>query len=125
MRIAAAIGLCVCLNAPAMAQSAIPELPKEMHGIWGFDPESCDEENSDTRMTVSARSVEFYASSYDLKKISRRANGSVKATATTSEEGEARKRRGAIELKLVKPDRLSVKTDSELSHIYSRCKPKR
>ena len=93
-----------------------------MIGLWGYDAKSCDEENSDLRMTASAKEVEFYASSYALKKIWRHANGTVKATATTSEEGEERKRRGSIELKLVSPDKLSVKTDSGLSHIYVRCK---
>ena len=52
-------------------------------------------------MTASARSVKLYASSYALKKIWRQTNGAVKATATTSEEGEERKRRGAMELKLI------------------------
>jgi hypothetical protein len=122
MRIVVAIGLCVCLSAPAMAQSVIAAVPKEMHGTWGFDPESCDEENSDTLMTVQARSVDFYASGYALRKIWRQADGAIKATATTSEEGEARKRRGAIALKLVKPDRLSVKTGRDAPHVYSRCK---
>jgi hypothetical protein len=122
MKVFSAAALLLSLTAPAMAQSVIPALPKEMLGVWGFDAESCDEENSDTRMEVSSKEVEFYASSYDLKKIWRRANGSVKATATTSEEGEERKRRGAIELKLVSPGKLSVKTDSDLSHVYSRCK---
>jgi hypothetical protein len=118
----AAAMIVLSLTAPALAQSAVPSLPKEMIGLWGYDAESCHEENSDLRMTTSARSVEFYASTYDLKKIWRQASGAVKAAATTSEEGEERKRRGTIELKLVSPDKLSVKTDSDLSHVYVRCK---
>jgi hypothetical protein len=122
MKILYAAAIVLSLGAPVLAQSAIPALPKEMLGLWGYDAESCDEENSDLRMTASAKEVEFYASSYDLKKIWRLAIGAVKATATTSEEGEERKRRGTIELKLVRPDRLSVKTDSGLAHVYVRCK---
>ncbi len=111
------------LSVPALAQPAIPSLPKEMMGIWGFeDAESCNSKVSDFRMTASARNVEFHASSYELKKIWRRANGAVKATATTSEEGEAGKRRGAIELKLVSPDKLSVTTRGDEPMIYVRCK---
>ena len=110
-------------TAPALAQSVIPALPKDMLGVWGFeDMESCDNKDSDTRMTASPRTVEFYASSYELKKIWRRANGAVKATATTSEEGEERKRRGTIELKLVSPDKLSVTTRGDEPMIYLRCK---
>jgi hypothetical protein len=125
MRIVVAIGLCVGLNAPAMAQSAIPALPKEMLGTWGFDPESCDEKNSDTLMTVQARSVDFYASGYTLKKIWRQADGAIKATATTSEEGEPGRKRGTIALKLASPDKISVKTGRDAPHVYSRCKAKR
>ena len=73
-------------------------------------------------MTASAKQVEFFASSYELRKIWRQANGAVKASATTSEEGEARKRRGTIELKLISPDKLSVTTRGDEPMIYLRCK---
>jgi hypothetical protein len=125
MRIFSAAALLLSLTAPAMAQSAIVAIPKEMLGVWGFDADSCGEKNSDTLMTVQARSVDFYASGYALKKIWRQTAGAVKATATTSEEGEARKRRGAIELKPVSPDKLRVRTDGSEPHVYVRCKTKR
>jgi hypothetical protein len=118
----AATGLLISASMPTLAQSAIPVLPKEMLGIWGFEELASCNKGSDTQMTASARSVEFYASSYALKKIWRQANGAVKATATTSEEGEARKRRGTIELKLLSPDRLSVTTGRDEPMIYLRCK---
>jgi hypothetical protein len=121
MRILSAAVLLLSLTAPAMAQSAIPAVPKEMHGIWGFeDAESC--KGNEFRMTASARRVEFFASAYDLRKISRRANGAVKATATTSEEGEAGKRPGTIELKLISSDKISVTTGGDEPMIYVRCK---
>ena len=125
MRFLAAAAMVFGLSTHAFAQSAIPALPKEMIGTWGFeDAESCDSKNSDFRMTASARNVEFHASSYALKKIWRQANGKVKATATTSEEGEAGKRRGAMELKLVSPDKISVTTRGDEPMIYVRCKPR-
>lgn len=124
MKIAVAAAMAfLSWTAPALAQSVIPALPKDMLGVWGFeDMESCDNKDSDTRMTASSRTVEFYASSYELKKIWRRANGAVKATAATSEEGEERKRRGTIALKLVSPDKLSVTTRGDEPMIYLRCK---
>ena len=40
------------LSVPALAQPAIPSLPKEMMGIWGFEDEgSCDSKESDFRMS--------------------------------------------------------------------------
>jgi len=121
----AATGIFFSLNGALLAQTGIPSLPTEMIGIWGFeDAESCDSRDSDFRMTASARNVEFHASSYALKKIWRQANGKVKATATTSEEGEAGKRRGAMELKLVSPDKISVTTRGDEPMIYVRCKPR-
>jgi hypothetical protein len=123
MKIFPIAALLLSLIAPAMAQSAIPALPKEMLGIWGFDAESCGEKNSDTLMTVQARSVDFYASGYALKTIWRQADRVIKATATTSEEGEPGRKRGTIALKLVSPDKISVKTGRDAPHVYSRCKP--
>ena len=74
----AAAAVFLGLTAPALAQSAIPALPKEMMGIWGFeDAESCAK-GSDTQMTARAREVEFFASAYQLKKIWRQADGAVK-----------------------------------------------
>jgi hypothetical protein len=109
-------------TAPALAQSAIPALPKEMMGIWGFeDAESCTKA-SDTQMTARSREVEFFASAYQLKKIWRHADGTVKATAMTSEEGEEGRRRGTIQLKLMSRDKLSVKTGRDEPMIYLRCK---
>jgi hypothetical protein len=121
MKIFSAAALLLSLTAPAMAQSVIPALPKEMLGIWGFeDAESC--KGNEFRMTASARRVEFFASAYDLRKISRRANGAVKATATTSEEGEPGRKRGTIALKLISPDKISVTTGGDEPMIYVRCK---
>ena len=117
----AAAGL-LSLSTHVLAQPTIPSLPKEMMGIWGFeDAESCAK-GSDTQMTARARQVEFFASAYQLKKIWRQADGAVKATATTSEEGEERRRRGTIQLKLMSRDKLSVKTGRDEPMIYLRCK---
>jgi hypothetical protein len=122
MKISLAAAIVLSLTTSAMAQSAIPALPKDMLGTWGLeDAESCTQDSGDFRMTASARTVEFYASSYALKKIWRQANGAVKATATNSEEGETRKRRGTIELKLISPDKLSVTTRGDEPMIYLRC----
>ena len=117
----AAPAIFLSLSAPALAQP-IPALPKEMLGVWGFDTESCANKDSDGRQTVESRSVTAFASVFELKTIKRQADGAVRASATVFEEGEERKRRGSIELKLVSPDQLSVKRNRDEPMIYLRCK---
>ena len=110
------------LTAPVLAQSAIPSLPKEMIGIWGFEADACDDEDSDGRLTVEAKRVASFASLFKLNEIKRQPDGVVRAAATVFEEGEHRRRGGSIELKLVSPDKLSVKSNRDDAITYLRCK---
>jgi hypothetical protein len=122
MTIVAAIVVFLGLSAPVLAQSAIPVLPKEMIGIWGFEADACDDEESDGRLTVEAKRVASFASLFKLGEIKRQPDGAVRAAATVFEEGEERRRGGSIELKLVSPDKLSVKSNRDEAITYLRCK---
>lgn len=106
---------------PAIAQTRVKALPASFFGQWGWDAESCAKRDDDGQVTVKARSVDFYASGYSLRVIVAQPNGVFRATAVTSEEGEAGRSRGKIDLKLVAPDRLSIKTDASGDHVYVRC----
>ena len=122
MKILFAATTLLSLTAPALAQSAIPSLPKEMIGIWGSDKDACDDEDSDGRLTVEAKRVASFASLFKLGEIKRQPDGSVKVAATRFDEGEQRRPRASLELKLVSPDKLSVKSDRDAATTYSRCK---
>jgi hypothetical protein len=122
MRIFSAAALLLSLTAPAMAQVAIPALPKEMLGVWGVEPADCKDEDSDGRLTVEAKRVASFAAVFKLGEIRKQPDGSLKAAAARFDEGEQRRPRASLELKLLAPDKLHVKSDRNETITYSRCK---
>jgi hypothetical protein len=92
-----------------------------MLGVWGWEAQSCAKLNDDGRVTVKARAVDFFASSYQLKDAAILPNGALRAAAVTTEEGEPGVSQGHIELRLVGPSRLSIRTDAAGVHVYMRC----
>ena len=108
--------------APANAASrALEALPAAMIGAWGWSGKHCGPDD-DLRVTVSARSVEFFAASFDLQRIAEQSDGTIRATAIVHEEGYTETTEGDIQLKLVATDYLSIKTEgSGLDHVYDRC----
>jgi hypothetical protein len=59
----AAAGVFLVLDGPVLVQSVIPYLPNEMIGIWGFEADACDDEDSYGRLTVEAKRVAWFESS--------------------------------------------------------------
>lgn len=97
-------------------------LPKDMTGIWAFDPASCDDENSDARLNVAPLRVDSYGSAFKLRDIRQRPDGSWGAKALRSDEGEPKRVRDTLVLKLVSPDRLTIRSGRDVALDYFRCK---
>ena len=112
----------LCLSVAALAQSVIPALPKEMIGIWGFEADACEDDDSSGRLTVEAKRVASFASLFKLNEIKQQPDGTIRAAATRFDEGEQRRPRANLELNLLSPDKLSVKSDRNEPITYSRCK---
>lgn len=106
---------------PASAQTRVKALPSSFIGLWAWDQDSCAKPNDDGQVTVKPLSVDFFASGYSLRVIAARPDGTFHASALVSEEGESGKTRGTIDLKLVAPGQLSIKTRAAGGHIYVRC----
>jgi len=62
-----------------------PLLPPAVHGVWAYEPADCDVPDSDGLLTIEARSVEFFASAYDLRRATRLSNGTVRASGLRSD----------------------------------------
>ena len=92
-------------------------LPKEMLGLWAFEPADCSNPRSDGLVKIAPNTVRFFASNYDIKRVVRRPDGSVVATGRVSNEGEQGRGPGSLSLKLIAPDRLRA-----LDHLYHRCR---
>ena len=98
--------------APAHADA----LPKEMLGLWAFEPADCSNPRSDGLLRIESNAVRFFASGYDIKRVVRRPDGSLRAAGVVSNEGEQGHRPGSLTLRLVAAERLLA-----LDHIYHRC----
>jgi hypothetical protein len=96
-------------------------LPADMKGTWGWEAQSCANPGDDGRVVVATWSVSFFAADYRLTAVNSRADGEVRGVAVTNEEGERSRSRKTIALRLIGPDRLSVRTQDADVHIYVRC----
>jgi len=104
--------------------AAAQTLPPAMLGTWGWEAASCARADDDGRLTVKARSLDFYASSFKLQTVAVQPDGSVGANATYSEEGEEKSSRAEVRLKLVASGSLLVQTGTlDDGHVYVRCNP--
>jgi hypothetical protein len=104
-------------SSPAAAASRA--LPVSVQGLWAYEPGDCGKPDSDGLLTVEPRTVLFYATAYDVKRVTRMKDGTLKISGFVSSEGEAGRERGGLSLKLVAPDRLQVTTGTV--HVYHRC----
>jgi hypothetical protein len=109
-------GLFVLLCGPAEAAEV---LPKALRGLWVNAPADCANPDSDGRLAIAARTVSFYAAGYDITRVVRRRDGSLRASGLVSNEGEVGRTRDSITLKLMAPGQLRVGTEDP--HIYRRC----
>src|SRR3954447_20344145 len=115
-------GLLVCLTiCPTFADAHASQkrsLALSMTGVWGWSAQSCNKPGDDGRVNIRRTTVEFFASSYDLKKIRVRADGVFVAHAIVHEEGEEGTGQGNIVLKQLRQNRLSIWTDAAGDHTY-------
>ncbi len=103
----------------AAADAAPRSVPKSVQGLWAYEPGDCGRQDSDGLLTIGSRTVLFFASSYDVKRVVRMKDGTLKISGFVSGEGEADRERGGLSLKLLARDRLEVSTGSV--HVYHRC----
>jgi len=106
------LGLLVLL--PGTAHADV--LPKSIQGLWAFEASDCANTRSDGLLKIGAKTVTFFASAYDVKRVVRRPDGSLSASGFVSNEGEEGRGPGSLILKLISPDKLHV-----LDHTYHRC----
>ncbi len=113
MKLFAIAGAFVLLASPAHADV----LPKDLLGLWGYEPADCSNPRSDGLLKIEPKMVRFFASSYDIRRVVQRSGGSLRVTGMVSNEGEQGRDPGALTLKLMARDRLLA-----LDHVYHRCR---
>ena len=113
MKLFAIAGALALLASPVHADV----LPKQLLGLWAYEPADCSNPRSDGLLKIDPKSVRFFASSYEIKRVARRSDGSLRVTGMVSNEGEQGRGPGTLTLKLTTPDRLLA-----LDHAYHRCR---
>ena len=93
---------------------AADQLPHSMLGKWASDVAACTEQSSELGMTVEPRTVLFYEHGYQIKRITRLKDGSLRGTGYSfADDGRSI---DSITLKLMDPNRLQARGE-----IYYRC----
>jgi hypothetical protein len=125
-RAAGALFLAPVLTVSAAAAADLPlhaiKLPPDVQGRWAYEAGDChvvtDGPDNDGVLTIEGRTILFFASGYDITRLVRQRDGSLRALGLRSDEGETGRSRGAVTLKLIAPDRFYVVSDG---HVYQRC----
>ncbi len=97
-------------------------LPAAIQGVWAYEPGDCDQAESDGHLVIGGRTVDFFASAYEITRVVHRAGGRLFASGLRSDEGEGGRTPADLTLRLKGPDRLHVVTESPGGHVYYRCK---
>jgi hypothetical protein len=113
---ASKLGLILGLSVLPLGAAHADGLPKSIRGLWAFEAADCSKPGSDGLLKIGANTVTFFASAYDIKRVVRRPDGSLRASGLVSNEGEEGRDPGSLALKLISSDKLHV-----LDHVYDRC----
>jgi len=103
----------------AAGAAAAQDIPAAMRGTWAEEANLCTTPESDGRIAVRAREVQFFASDCRVKRLRNLGNGGWRADVACEDEGEHND--GVIELRLVAGGRLSLKLDSNATQTLLRC----
>lgn len=90
-------------------------LPKEMLGAWASDPSACGAQASELGMTIGPQDVLFYEHGFDVKRLTKLKDGSLKASGFSfADDGRTK---DTLTLKPLSMDTIKVR-----GQIYHRCK---
>lgn len=92
-------------------------LPKEILGAWASDLSACGQQASELGMTIEPKTVLFYEHGFEIEKLIKHKDGSLKASGFSfADDGRTK---GTLTLKQLSADTLSVEEQA-----YYRCKEK-
>lgn len=114
------------LTHPAAAQTAAPKgeaLPADLLGSYGAEPTDCTESESEGRVHVTAKTLEFADSKLTFTRISRQRDGWWKVEGLSREAGKRTTRRVSLELRLKDRETLSLRSDPQKIENFGRCRP--
>lgn len=109
--------LILLLIAAAVRSAEAASLPKDMLGAWASELSACGEQASELGMTIEPKTVLFYEHGFEIAKLTKLKDGSLKASGfSVADDGRAK---STLTLKQLSADALLVG-----EQIYHRCKGK-
>jgi hypothetical protein len=98
-------------------------LPAEMLGSWGREEDDCTDIQSESRLHVTAKRIDFADNRLTVSKISSQKQGWWRIDGMNREEGKRGTRRASLELRLQGKDRLLLRSGPGKPEDFVRCKP--
>lgn len=108
--------------AQAAAKKRAQVVPETLIGKWATDPEVCGQHYAEGLLKVDGNAMLFHASLYDVRRVEKLSDGSLKLSGLRSNEGDGeRPTRDFVKLKIISPDRFEL-IDHPEGQFYERCK---
>lgn len=123
LRFGAGIALALVAAVPAnAAKKRAQVIPESLIGVWATEPETCRQHYAEGLLKVEGNMMLFHASLYDVRRVDKLPDGSLKLSGLRSNEGDGGcPTRDFVTLKIISPDKLEM-IDNPEGHFYERCK---
>ncbi len=120
--------LCMLAVLPLAAQTRAPSaapvsLPDSMFGSWALDQNDCSDAESESRVHVTSKAIEFVDNKMNIQRVRQIKGGWWRIDGLSQEKGKARQSRATAELRQPGADRLSLRGGPEKPEEFVRCKP--
>ena len=121
-------GICMLAALPLAAQTSSPQaeppsLPDGMFGSWALDQNDCIDPESESRMHVTSRSIDFAGNKLNIQRVRAVKGGWWRIDGTSREKGKPRQNRASVELRLSEAGRLTLRNGPEKPEQFVQCKP--
>ena len=107
---------------PANTPAARPALPQEMLGTWAREQAECIDSDSEGRLHVTLKVLEFFDSKLEFSRVAGLSGGWWRVEGMSRETGK-RARRASLELRMKTGDVLVLRNGPEKPEEFVRCKP--
>lgn len=120
------VALCAAFIVTATPVSAAPKraqvVPDTLVGVWATEPKTCEQHYAEGLLKVEGNTLLFHASLYNIRRVDKLPDGSLKLSGLRSNEGDSdRPVRDFVKLKVLSPDRFEL-IDHPEGQFYERCK---
>lgn len=100
-------------------------LPAQMLGSWGREEIDCTDFESDGRLHVTPKMLQFAANRLTISRVQMQKGDWWRVEGLNQEDGRKGRRRASLELRQPAPDRLLLRSGDQPPESFVRCRPVR